>query len=48
MDFTFQGKEACSQTNKLLYWQNRGLVVSGHEDRVIRFFDANSGSYFNN
>lgn len=23
-----------------------GMILSGHEDRYIRFFDANSGSYF--
>ena len=43
-DLNFQGKEVCSQTNKVLHWGHRKMVVSAHEDRVIRFFDINSGT----
>jgi WD40 repeat protein len=43
-EVSYQSKEEQSQVNKLLFWGRLKMLVSGHEDRIIRFLDPASGT----
>ena len=41
-EFSYQSKEPISQVNKVVQQPKQKLLASGHEDRLIRFFDPNT------
>jgi striatin 1/3/4 len=46
-DTTYDNTPA-TQINRIIVHPTMSLIFSAHEDKYIRFFDINSGNYFNN
>ena len=44
-EYIFTTKESNSQTNKVIYTDRHKLIITGHEDRCLRFFDPNSSIF---